>query len=322
MTRRNPERPPGPSYYRLPEASWTMIRDEYLSGWTAKAIAEKWRVSPTSVYRHASDGGWNKYARGQAFHDQIVAEAAAAEGPGEEWTSLKDPLPPSMRRGPQPLPGMGPMRRPAWEPPAGYGPMPPHLVPPVQRPAPGPEDEADSPSAAQAAERAVAAAARAVVAGRYEEAERLGRLAATLQKLAAGAAGGAKAKSAAALHSVEDDDDEEALPFNERPLACTADTCRLKAVRDEAQAKLTAFLGERLKLDDCGDILDWADMMDGLGARIEDEEVRSLAQILRMKGPGAAHRQIDEVVGRPPPGVMYSSRPFDPGPAPDQVLGP
>src|SRR5579875_2152420 len=46
MTRRNPERPPGPSYYRLPKASWTMIRDEYLSGWTAKEIAEKWRVSP------------------------------------------------------------------------------------------------------------------------------------------------------------------------------------------------------------------------------------------------------------------------------------
>ena len=137
MTRRNPEHPPGPSYYRLPETAWTMIRDEYLSGRSAKAIAQKWRISMTSVYRHATDGGWRKSDQSLALHDQIAAGGLDLAGPpGEEWTSLKDPPPPSMRRWPHPLPGMGPMRAPAWEPPSGYGPMPPHLVPPVGRPDP------------------------------------------------------------------------------------------------------------------------------------------------------------------------------------------
>jgi hypothetical protein len=225
-----------------------------------------------------------------------------------------------MRRWPHNLPGMGPMRRPQWEPPAGYGPMPPELVPPVPRPpAPGPEDEADPPTPAEAAERAVAAAARAVAAGRYEEAERLGRLAATLQKLAGTAPGGVKAKGPAAFHSVEDEDDEAALPFNQRPLSCTPDTCRLQAMVDEAKAKLVPFFGERLKMHDVEDILDWADMMDGLGAPIEDEDVRSLAEHLRAKGPGSAHRRIDQVMGRP---AMPTANPYPVTPAPGGPSGP
>jgi hypothetical protein len=312
MTRRNPERPPGPSYYRLPEASWTMIRDEYLSGWTAKEIGAKWRVSPTSVYRHASDGGWNKYARGQAFHDQIVAEAAAGEReawPREEWTSLKDPVPPSLRRWPHPLPGMGPMRRPQWEPPAGYGPMPPELVPPVPRPPEPPADEADAPTAAEAAEQAVAAAARAVAAGRYEEAERLGRLAVTLQKLAGAAPAATKAKGEGAFHSVEDEDDEAALPFGQQPLSCTPDTCRLQALRDAAEARIEFVIGTRLKQDDLDDITAWTDMMDGLGATVEDEDLRRLAAMLKTKGPGPYHRLIDRVLDRPSNAYGIENRP-------------
>ena len=108
MTRRNPERPPGPSSYRRPAAAWTMIGDAYLSGWT-------------------------QAGRGQAFHDRSVAEAA--NGRGEDWTSLKQAPPESLRQGPRPLPGMVHRPWPAWSPPEGFGPMPPHRVPPRPPPA-------------------------------------------------------------------------------------------------------------------------------------------------------------------------------------------
>jgi hypothetical protein len=304
MTRRNPERPPGPSYYRLPEASWTMIRDEYLSGWTAKEIGAKWRVSPTSVYRHASDGGWNKYARGQAFHDQIVAEAAAGEGeawPREEWTSLKDPPPPSMRRWPHNLPGMGPMRRPQWEPPAGYGPMPPELVPPVQRPPEPPEDEADAPSAAEAAEQAVAAAARAVAAGRYEEAERLGRLAVTLRKLAgAGPVGAGGATGGDRVQSVENEDAEQTLEPGDRPLNCTAKTCAMTRVTEVLEARLDALFGD-MQGPDAEDLEDWTDMAVGIGAR-GDPDVMRLGEVYRAKGMDDIRREIIDLCGSSPSG--------------------
>ena len=43
-----------------------MIRDEYLAGATARALAQKYRTSATSVYRRASLERWTKEALGDA----------------------------------------------------------------------------------------------------------------------------------------------------------------------------------------------------------------------------------------------------------------
>jgi hypothetical protein len=313
MTRRNPERPPGPSYYRLPEASWTMIRDEYLSGWTAKEIAAKWRVSPTSVYRHACNNGWTKAERGQAFHDQIVAEAedraAAPKAPpepaGETWTSWKETPPESLREGPRPLPGLWHYPKRVWSPPPGYGPMPPHLVPPPPAPpASAPEDEADppaaAPTAAEAAEQAIAAAARAVAAGRYEEAERLGRLAATLQKLAGGV-GRAGARGDALVDSVEDEGDEAASAPGDRPLNCTASTCAMKRATAELEARLDALYDD-IDGPEGDDLEDWTLMAEGIGAKA-DPEVMQLGAAYRAEGLNAVRAAMHDVLGKSEPGA-------------------
>jgi hypothetical protein len=319
-----------PYQIRSPE-TWDLIRSAYLRGEGAPHLARVFGVTETNIRKRARLEGWSKRAYaallaagGGAGRELSPQPCADPERPGEDWTSLKDAPPPSMRRWPHPLPGMGPMRAPAWEPPPGYGPMPPHLVPPVQRPEPAPappvaEDEGDAPTPAEAADQAVAAAARALAAGRYQEAERLGRLAAMMQKLAGTApAGGAKAKGAAPFRCLEDEEADETVeedkPLGQRTFTCTGATCRLETEKEQAYAAIFKLRGERLKFDDCSDVLAWADMMDGLGAKIEDEDVRRLADILRAKGPGQAHREIDAVVGRPPrPTAIYN--PLTPRPA-------
>jgi hypothetical protein len=297
---------PGRSSYKYasPE-TWELIRTAYMRGESGPSLARRFNVGLWNLYKKAMDEGWSRRqcalreARGEAGLEGLSPYSAAADEapPGERWTSLKDPVPPSLRRWPHNLPGMGPMRRPQWEPPAGYGPMPPELVPPVQRPPEPPEDEGDPPSPAEAADQAVAAAARALAAGRFSEAERLGRLAATLKKISAPAPGAAKPKRADGFFSVED---EEELPENERPLHCTADTCLVLKEREEAYAKVDWLFGERLKRHDVDDILAWTDMMQGIGAPIEDEDLRRLAADLKAKGPGQLHREIEAMTGRPP----------------------
>ena len=116
-----------------------------------------------------------------------------------------------------------------------------------------------------------------------------------------GAAPAAKPKRADAFFSVED---EEEPPENERPLACTPDTCVVLKKREEDYAKVEFLFGERLKVEDVGDILAWTEMMEGIGARVADEELRSLAANLKAKGPGLLFREIDAVMGRPPHPVM------------------
>ena len=379
MTRRNPERPPGPSYYRLPEASWTMIRDEYLSGWTAKAIGQKWRVSPTSVYRHAADGGWGKYASGQAFHDQVTAEAeragAAAAPPHaapqyatpqyagpqyaapqyagplfedldlprlwreEDWARRRaeeaqgresrrrrdDPFAPAPPPGYGPIPGYAP--RPDRNGPDRNGPDRngpdrngpdrggPGHAPPSPEPSPKPYGEADDPPPAEAAERVAAAAGRAALAGRYDEAQKLARLAESLKKIA-----GAPDPTTAKPASIEEEDGwNQAVEPMDQPLNCTGRTCGMTRVRTVLAARLDAISAE-CDIDRGEDIEDWADMAEAIGAAI-DPEMAALAECLRAKGLNAVRPALQALLGvrpyeAPPPDNLLSLIP-PPVPSPD-----
>lgn len=52
-----------------------MIRAEYLNGATARSLAKKYRVSPTSIYRHACQEGWTKEVMAEAVSRKSVADA-------------------------------------------------------------------------------------------------------------------------------------------------------------------------------------------------------------------------------------------------------
>jgi len=95
MTKRHPD-DPKPTWFRLSAESWAMIRTEYLNGATARALAKKYRVSPTSIYRHACQEGWTKEAMAEAVSRKSVADAerevaeaaAAAKQRDDEMTLL------------------------------------------------------------------------------------------------------------------------------------------------------------------------------------------------------------------------------------------
>jgi len=95
MTKRHPD-DPKPTWFRLSAESWAMIRTEYLNGATARALAKKYRVSPTSIYRHACQEGWTKEAMAEAVSRKSVADAereageavAAAKQRDDELASL------------------------------------------------------------------------------------------------------------------------------------------------------------------------------------------------------------------------------------------
>lgn len=87
-----------PTWFRLSEASWAQVAEEYRNGATAAELGAKWKVSPTSIYRHACKNGWTKKAHGDAvarehaaaFEAQAEAARRAALGgagplPGELW---------------------------------------------------------------------------------------------------------------------------------------------------------------------------------------------------------------------------------------------
>lgn len=63
-----------PTWFRLSEASWAQVAEEYKNGATAAELGAKWKVSASSVYRHACKHGWTKKAHG----DQVAREHAAA----------------------------------------------------------------------------------------------------------------------------------------------------------------------------------------------------------------------------------------------------
>lgn len=54
-----------------------MVRADYLAGATARELARKYRTSPSSVYRHASAGGWTKQKLGDAVARAHVVAADA-----------------------------------------------------------------------------------------------------------------------------------------------------------------------------------------------------------------------------------------------------
>jgi hypothetical protein len=51
MTRAHKQAPP--TWFRLGAESWAEIRREYQAGASASALERKWKVSPTTIYRHA-----------------------------------------------------------------------------------------------------------------------------------------------------------------------------------------------------------------------------------------------------------------------------
>lgn len=75
MSKSHPDAPP--TWFRLSEASWAEIAAEYRNGATAGELARKWKVSPTSIYRHACKDGWTKKASSDAVaraHAEAVAD--------------------------------------------------------------------------------------------------------------------------------------------------------------------------------------------------------------------------------------------------------
>jgi hypothetical protein len=64
MTHTTP--PPSATWLHLSDESWAEIRDEYLAGATARQIALKWKIGPSTVYDRAAKGGWGKKTAGDA----------------------------------------------------------------------------------------------------------------------------------------------------------------------------------------------------------------------------------------------------------------
>lgn len=79
MTRAYVEAPA--THFRLKPETWAIIAEEYKNGASAKDIGAKWKVAPSSVYRHACSDGWTKKSMGDArarAHARMVEEEEAA----------------------------------------------------------------------------------------------------------------------------------------------------------------------------------------------------------------------------------------------------
>ncbi len=134
---------PQPTWNRQDPVAWAMIREEYQAGATAKQLGVKWRMSPTSIYRHAYQEGWSKKALAKQVAKAALARAAVAE---DEAVARLDAEVAAEAAPPPPL-----------------------------------EDEPDTPEALRAL--TLAALARRLRSGEHTEAERLGKLAETLGKM-------------------------------------------------------------------------------------------------------------------------------------------
>ena len=91
MTRGHPDAPP--TWFRLCEESWAEIREAYRNGATARDLAARWRVSPTSIYRHACAGGWTKKASADATARAHAAQIGAEEAADEAGLTQAPPEP-------------------------------------------------------------------------------------------------------------------------------------------------------------------------------------------------------------------------------------
>lgn len=84
-----------PTWFRLSDESWDEIREAYRNGATAKELAVRWKVSPSSIYRHACTGGWTKKhsadADARAHAEAIAAEERADQTRPDPETGLFAP---------------------------------------------------------------------------------------------------------------------------------------------------------------------------------------------------------------------------------------
>lgn len=83
MTRAHAEAPA--THYRLSPETWAIIGEEYRNGAMAKDVAAKWKVAPSSVYRHACRDGWTKKSMGDA---RARAHARMVEAEEEAMRAL------------------------------------------------------------------------------------------------------------------------------------------------------------------------------------------------------------------------------------------
>lgn len=95
MSRSRPDTPP--TWFRLSDASWAEIAAEYQNGATAAELARKWKVSPTSVYRHACKDGWTKKAGSDAVARAHAEAETVANSPAPRPNAMGvvDDTPPS-----------------------------------------------------------------------------------------------------------------------------------------------------------------------------------------------------------------------------------
>lgn len=80
MTRAVPDAPA--THYRLSEESWAEIAAAYRNGATARELAARWRVSPTTIYRYACRDGFTKKRHSDAIaraHAEAIAEEETAD---------------------------------------------------------------------------------------------------------------------------------------------------------------------------------------------------------------------------------------------------
>ncbi|MDP1632414.1 MAG: helix-turn-helix domain-containing protein [Caulobacter sp.] len=131
------------THFRLSEESWALIAEAYRGGATARELAARWKVSPTTIYRYACRDGFTKKRHSDAVaraHAQATVEGGAVDNEARRLVGLA------------PVPAL-----------------------------PAPPPPAANPEALK--QRAMEDLARAMAAGRVAEAERLGRLLLTLGKV-------------------------------------------------------------------------------------------------------------------------------------------
>ena len=80
MTRAVPDAPA--THFRLSEESWAEIAAAYRNGATARELAARWKVSPTTIYRNACRDGFTKKRDSDAIaraHAEAIAEEETAD---------------------------------------------------------------------------------------------------------------------------------------------------------------------------------------------------------------------------------------------------
>lgn len=76
------------AYKIVSEETWAEVRACYLSGWTAKACAERFGVTEHALRRRATREGWSKKAHAEAR--RAGGEDAAGEGTATRGGPLAD----------------------------------------------------------------------------------------------------------------------------------------------------------------------------------------------------------------------------------------